>query len=84
VGSAGVAVVEAPGAPTLAGMADPIELLDRHHQRLHERNGTEFVRELRPFYDFITAGPAPVAEALAELRERRQGLSGRSRSTTAS
>lgn len=50
-------------------MADPMELLDRQHQRLHERDGVEFVQELRRFYDFINAGPGPVTEALAELRD---------------
>jgi hypothetical protein len=54
-------------------MADPIELLDRQHQRLRERDGAEFVQELRHFYDFITSGPAPVVAALAELREEAAG-----------
>jgi hypothetical protein len=49
-------------------MAEPIDLLDRQYQRLAERDGAEFIRELRPFYTFITEGPAAVVRALAQLR----------------
>jgi hypothetical protein len=45
-----------------------VELLDRQHERLQAADGAEFVHELRRFYEFITAGPAPVAGALGELR----------------
>jgi hypothetical protein len=48
--------------------ADPIELLDRQHQRLQEMTGAAFVQELKRFHDFITGGPADVVAALATLR----------------
>jgi hypothetical protein len=49
--------------------ADPIELLDRQHERLEAAQGPEFVRELARFYAFVTStGPAEVVDALVALR----------------
>ena len=45
-----------------------VDLLDRQHERFQAAGGAEFVHELRRFYEFITAGPAAVVSALAELR----------------
>jgi hypothetical protein len=51
-------------------MADAIHLLERQYQRLRERDGVEFWRELPRFYEMITTGPRPLVSALAQLRER--------------
>jgi hypothetical protein len=47
---------------------DAIHLLERQYQRLHERDGVEFWRELPRFYETITTGPRPLVSALAQLR----------------
>jgi hypothetical protein len=47
---------------------DPLELLDRQYARLAGQEGGAFVQELRRFYDFLTAGPQPVVDAVHELR----------------
>jgi hypothetical protein len=54
--------------PWLPVPSDPVELLDRQHQRLQSQEGPEFIHELRRFYEFITAGPNLVVAALAERR----------------
>ena len=51
-------------------MADAIHLLESQYQRLRERDGVEFWRELPRFYETITTGPRPLVSALAQLREQ--------------
>jgi hypothetical protein len=50
-----------------------MDLLDRQYQRLRERDGVEFWRELPRFYETITNGPRQLVSALAELREQASG-----------
>jgi len=51
-------------------VADAIHLLESQYQRLRERDGVEFWRELPRFYETITTGPRPLVSALAQLREQ--------------
>jgi hypothetical protein len=48
---------------------DSLELLDRQYARLAAQDGAGFIQELRRFYDFLTAGPAPVSDAVRVLRD---------------
>lgn len=48
---------------------EPVELLDRQYERLVDADGPAFVRELIRYHAFISDGPAPVVQALDELRQ---------------
>jgi hypothetical protein len=53
---------------------DPLELLDRQYNRLSGLEGARFVQELGRFHEFLTTGPQPVVDALAELRVEAEQL----------
>jgi len=54
--------------------ADPVELLDRQHDRVARSEGPEFVHELRRFHELITSRSEAVLQAMNELRAEAQTI----------